>query len=480
MGPFLITVQPAVAYKFVLVSPYAKGTTEPTDRASFLSLTLGVLAKMKAADKQRWHHRMTHRIASLLYSKLNSGEERQHADIVAAAKELSSLYTIKASTLAIWRPENERPGRHFVYAHNYTNFYVSLLEKLGDRATLELVAKRVRKNSGGLWRYSQVWENTLRAYVSVLRSTGNVEKGLEEKVFLDVGWSEFQAYSARLEVYCNSQPPPSGAAASTPPQHPLLDLFREVVELRKLNMGSGKTPEVDELLADTYAKLYRDLLPEIISAEPASAPSPETPSSSAGSNPMSLSNLMLSDTGMIAHANNGSTSGTATGGTVTPTNSTSAAVQLATSHAKRDFDLPMRGGKLTKVTRREVVSKAANLFKPALGAASKGATQQQQQATQHDKQLQLAAAALGTASTSASSGNGTGRRGSGAGVASAGTKNDSPMGDTVVVGGGPHGDQGEDSVMTSPGPLGEDGGEEGDDEGEDGDDEGDIDGIEVL
>lgn len=421
---------------------------------------------------------MTHRIASLLYNGLNSSDkERQHADIVAAAKELSSLFTVKASTLAIWRPENERPGRHFVYAHKYTIFYVSLLEQLGDRATLEIVAKRVRKNSGGLWGYPQVWENTLRAYISVLRSTGNVERGLEDEITDKVGWNEFQTFSAQLELYCNPQPSASGAAASTPPQHPLLDLFKEVAELRRLNMGSRKAPEVDELLVDTYAKLYLDLLPEIINTEPASAPSPETPSSSAGSNPMSLSNLMLSDTGAIVHANNGSTSGTATGGTVTPTNPASAAVQLAATHAKRDFELPWRGAKLTKVSRKELMNKAGNLFRPAIGAAGKGAVQQQQQAAHNDKQSQLAGAALNTASASAGS-NGTGRRGSGPSVA--GAKNDSLMGDTVVVGGGPHVVQGEDSVMASPGPLGEDGGEEGDDEGEDGDDEGDNDGTEVL
>ena len=454
------------------MSHYAKGTTEPTDRASFLSLTLNILSKMKSADKQKWHHRMANRIASLLYKDPVTGENADHAGVVAAAKEFSSLFTQKASTLAIWRPENERPGRHFVFAYNYTRFYVSLLGKLQDRATLEAVAKRVRKNASGLWRWPEVWEDTLHRYISVLRYTGSVDADLSDNTFGRVGWDEFQAFSARLEAYCNPQPPATGGPAPPAPQHPMLDLFREVVELRRLNMGSGKTPEVDDLLVDAYAKLYRDLLPEIMNVDqqqPGSESSAvtaaeATPSSSAGNaNPMHLSNLMFSG------ADGGTTSGTATGGTVTPTNPTATAAQLAAAHSKIDSDLPLRG-KLTKVTKRDVMSKATNLFRAVPATTGKGGGVAKELKEQQEKQLQAAAA---------SSVGAMGKRGSGTLMASG--KDKSLIGDTVVV--QPlQAEQGDDSIMASPPPQGgEDGAEEGDDEGagDDGDDEAEGDGSMV-
>lgn len=470
---------------------------------------------MKQADKQKWHHRMTHRIAALLdYNVTSSPSEGQNQDsTIAAAKELSSLFSTKASTLGFWRPENERPGRHFVFAYNYTTFYVKLLSRLQDRTTLEAIAKRVRKNASGLWKYPLVWEETCRAYVSVLRSTGGVEDKLEEKVFSGVGWDEFQAFSARLEAYCNPVPPATGGPAPAVPQHLMLDLFREVVELRRLNMGFGKQTEIDDLLADTYAKLYRDLIPEIMSTESvsASAPAPTTspsspsatnativvtrttpptttPTATTTNNPMSLRNLMFDE---LPSTPNGGNSGAATGGTVTPTGST--ALQLAANHAKMDSDLPLRG-KLTKVARRDVISKASNLFKPAPtgtaakagGATSSGAGSQAAQTAAQQLQLeklqqqqqekQLAEQQLQQPQKQQTSSG----RGSGV-ISGAGAAKGAPLGDTVFVGGL---DGSLDEVMASPPPDGgEDGGEEGDDEregdGDDPDDDGDVEVMEL-
>ena len=47
--------------------------------------------------------------------------------------------------IQIWKPEYERPGRHFVYASRYLRFIVELLEQLGERPVLEILGKRVRK-----------------------------------------------------------------------------------------------------------------------------------------------------------------------------------------------------------------------------------------------------------------------------------------------------------------------------------------------
>lgn len=183
----------------------------------------------------------------------------------------------------------------------------------------------MRKGATGLFRHTDVWTHVFIAYIKVLRRTGNVPDQGDEDVFKNVSYDEFNTYSQRLDVYCNL-----GNASS-----PTLDLLRETFELRRLNAGLAKTPLIDDLLADTYSKLYSELVPEVLKQF-----THKEEVESTRANPMSLKNLMSSEEQPQAEAS---------------------AVALAATHSKLD-DLPIRG-KMTKVTKRELVSKASNLCK---------------------------------------------------------------------------------------------------------------------
>lgn len=325
-------LSPLRACEILDATSFSKKVEHVDNRDDFVKYTLEVLKKMRTADKPKWHHRMTHRAAHLRYDLQD--------DIAGARAEFSTLFSNKAAQLSIWRPENERPGRHFVFASQYTMFYVDLLELLDDRATLEVLAKRVRRLANGLFRHADVWQHVLIAYVKVLRRTGDVADQADEEVFKNVSYDEFNTYSQRLEVYCNLKETGAGS--------PTLELLREVYELRRLNAGLAKTLLVDDLLADTYAKLYAELVPEILkqvshtTATTATAPTVATPQqqleNESRANPMSLKNLMsFNEEPPVAD------------------------FTLAAAHSKLD-DLPIRG-KMTKVTRRELVSRAAFICK---------------------------------------------------------------------------------------------------------------------
>lgn len=327
-------LSPKQACEILDATPFTKKVEHVEDREDFVKYILEVLKKMRTADKPKWHHRMTNRAAQLKY------EEQR--DPAGARAEFSTLFSYKAAQLSIWRPENERPGRHFVFASHYTMFYVNLLERLDDRVTLEILAKRVRRSANGLFRHADVWQHVLIAYVRVLRRTGDVADQADEEVFKNVSYDEFNTYSQRLELYCNLK---EASAAS-----PALELLREVYELRRLNAGLAKTPLVDDLLADTYAKLYAELVPEILkqltnttntTATTSTVATPQQQlENESRANPMSLKNLMISSE------------------EPPPTD-----VTLAAAHSKLD-DLPIRG-KMTKVTRRDLVNRAGLICKVA-------------------------------------------------------------------------------------------------------------------
>lgn len=68
----------------------------------------------------------------------------------------------------VWKPDNERPGRHFVYTGRYVSFFVRLLYQLNDRTSLEALAKKNRKRSVDFFNHTRIWEEVCTAYLKVL------------------------------------------------------------------------------------------------------------------------------------------------------------------------------------------------------------------------------------------------------------------------------------------------------------------------
>lgn len=78
--------------------------------------------------------------------------------------------------IQVWKPDNERAGRHFVYTGRYVRFFTRLLYQLNDKASLEALARRIRKRAGDFVNHAGIWEEVCHAYlkVSLLRSRTNL------------------------------------------------------------------------------------------------------------------------------------------------------------------------------------------------------------------------------------------------------------------------------------------------------------------
>ncbi|TGZ82588.1 hypothetical protein EX30DRAFT_317948 [Ascodesmis nigricans] len=309
------TLTPQRACEILDASHFTKKIPHATDRDSFIKYSIEVIKKMKALDKSRWHHRMTNRLANIY--------EQHCSDIPAAKAEMSTLFSSKSGTLNIWKPDNERRGRHYYYASNYIYFYARLCEQTQDRATLELLAKRVRKNANGLFRHSDVWTSVYQAYMRTLRKYGSIPHNHDEEVFTNVSIDEFAIYSAKLDAWCVSTTKPSTTTRAVK----ILDLLREVFELRKLNAALIKTAAIEDLLIDVYARLYEEVVSELRKLE-------EIKKEKAA-NPMNLKNLMFD----------------------------SPPVEKGKPGGEIESQVQIFGKKITKVSRRELISKASGICK---------------------------------------------------------------------------------------------------------------------
>ncbi|PVI07394.1 transcriptional corepressor of histone-like protein genes [Periconia macrospinosa] len=208
---------------------------------------LSVLKALRTTDKSSWHHRIIARAAHVIY------EESNEMVVIHGAKhELTQMFT-KTMAPQVWKPENERPGRHFVYTSRYTKFLIHLLDKTGDKTNLELLAKRVRRKQTDFFEHSKLWQELCLCYIGLLRRIGKVPENHEDTVLRTLDMDEFTPTAARLEAWCH--------LPTT--QNEILDVLRDVNELKRLNNGLMKAALIDDLQGDTYALLYNTIGPTL-------------------------------------------------------------------------------------------------------------------------------------------------------------------------------------------------------------------------
>lgn len=89
------------------------------------------------------------------------------ASALAAKDEFTQHIFTKVMTMQIWRPENERGGRHFVYTTRYAYFFIQLLTQLKDRANLEMLIRRMKKKPHDFLNHVKLWEDICATYIKV-------------------------------------------------------------------------------------------------------------------------------------------------------------------------------------------------------------------------------------------------------------------------------------------------------------------------
>ncbi|OOQ82927.1 Histone transcription regulator 3 like protein [Penicillium brasilianum] len=239
---------PAEASQALQATPWARKVEEPGNMEGWKPYILEVVRKFKSADKSNWHHRMSAKAAHIIYD-----DDKNATAATAAKQELSQIFT-KTLTIQVWRPEFERPGRHFVYTTRYVYFFVSLLDQLDDRSSLDQLLRRVRKKQGDFIDHTKLWEDVCLTYAKMIRRAAHINEGHEESVFKPIGWEEFSTKTARLETL----------SQLSPDSVPLLELIRDSLELKKLNNNLMKVTMFEDLVADLYARVYELNMPLLI------------------------------------------------------------------------------------------------------------------------------------------------------------------------------------------------------------------------
>lgn len=138
-----------------------------------------------------------------------------------------------------------------MYTTRYVYFFVSLLDQLDDRPSLDQLLRRVRKKQGDFINHTKLWEDACSTYAKMIRKAAHINEGHEESVFKPIGWEEFSTKTARLEALTQL----------SPESLPLLELMRDSLDLKKLNNNLMKVTMFEDLVADLYARVYELNMP---------------------------------------------------------------------------------------------------------------------------------------------------------------------------------------------------------------------------
>ncbi|KAF2837923.1 hypothetical protein M501DRAFT_957458 [Patellaria atrata CBS 101060] len=240
---------------------YAKSIDPPDGLENWDDYVLKILKALRNADKSGWHHRMTVRAAQVIYD----GAADDMLGAAGAKYELTQQIFTKTMSMQVWKPEHERPGRHFVYTTRYLRFFLQLLVQTNDRQNLELLTKRVRRRPHEYFDHTKLWADLCVPYLQLLRRRGQIPISHEDTVFKSLNPEEFESRSKRLEAWCQD-----------PESHSIvLDVLRDAMELKRVNNNLMKPTLMDDLIMDAYAMLYSTIGPTLDS--PPTAVSSEPP-----------------------------------------------------------------------------------------------------------------------------------------------------------------------------------------------------------
>ncbi|CCK69112.1 Hir3p KNAG_0B06880 [Huiozyma naganishii CBS 8797] len=159
----------------------------------FYHKVIAVLRHLITLDRRKWHHRPQYRIAKILFEDFD--------DVTGALEEMNKVVSLKSSKnlVSIWKPEYERPGKHFVYAYEYVVFYIKLLFERSDYNSIAQLLKKIRRFSSGMLYVPEATDIAIKAYVKAAVKKLDIDEKYIEHLLPILSYQDFLHYSVQLQ-----------------------------------------------------------------------------------------------------------------------------------------------------------------------------------------------------------------------------------------------------------------------------------------
>ena len=216
----------------------------PCTTEEFYSFTIKLLKRLIAYDKKKWQHKPKYRISKIYFDDLK--------DYAKAKDEMSSILSLKATSKAlvqIWKPENERSGKHFHYTYQYALFYVNILLQKKDLKSLVQMLPKLRRSNSTMFNLPIVWETLCSSICKIIRGLLKIDDNLSENFIMPLSFQKFIS---------NSNISMEKMKSECLPDELLIHVYFLLVitDMKKLNNGFGPTSLIDDLMICVFIKIY--------------------------------------------------------------------------------------------------------------------------------------------------------------------------------------------------------------------------------
>lgn len=232
------------ALKYLIDDPLIK--LEVGDETDFIKLIIKALNKIDLSDKKNWQHKAKYRLARLM--------KEEYHDVRGAINQMSSFISLKTPNKAlvlIWKPEPERPGKHFLYTFQYIYFYIELLKEIDDLDSLVAMLPKLRRSNSVMINLSIAWEILCSSVCKIIRESYGIGDNFEftETLINTLPYQTFAANVKLLPDLMRREGVPDNLKA-------VLCFLLTVNDIKKLNNGYGPTSFIDDTLVTLYFMIY--------------------------------------------------------------------------------------------------------------------------------------------------------------------------------------------------------------------------------
>lgn len=237
-----------------------RGSKEIT-KTTFYKIINASLRIIDNHDKKNWHHKPRYRLARILFDEFDD-----HNAALTEMNHFISLKTTSKSLISIWKPEFERPGKHFYYTYQYCKFFIQLLTKNLDLTSLISMLPKLKRSNSIMINLYNVWENICQSICKIIRSSFDfeVDGGQPEYNFkfsdrfiqvlpYNTFMVEFKTLLERLEK------------DGIPKELEIYFFFLySLNDIKKANNGFGPTSLIDDTLVCTFFRVILHYSPAIL------------------------------------------------------------------------------------------------------------------------------------------------------------------------------------------------------------------------